>query len=360
MRGLQFMFVRLLTVVLILSSSVAGAASQRLNGIADLSVSGIYKAKIGLYVSEFSKDPEAILSNDQAKIEMEWRFTGDRVSSRGFLRSLFESVAVNATAEELDIFGKDLLSFHAMIRRDFELSDQLRINISSFGVIIHLNYTQLGVIESREFGKLLLKGWIGSVPISSAAKAQLLAGGVIDEEALKAFRKIVPSKQRLSENVGADGEKFSGYHATQADGTFKFKEPLDIEDSWGVKSRQKLKKVVKSNILPVVSFDSHIPQGASRLERAYLRHLRKQIARNVYYPEKFRKMGLAGTVSIDVKVDPLGMTIGSLKEIREGAAPKQLVAAAKISVKAASPLSPIPKELKVKQYRFVLEITYTP
>src|SRR5690606_26564007 len=77
------------------------------------------------------------------------------------------------------------------------------------GVEISLNGVVLDTIEEDEFFNLLLRTWIGNVPLSSTYRASLLQGGDVDSGLRSRFDAIAPSEARRAEVVAWTQEQES-------------------------------------------------------------------------------------------------------------------------------------------------------
>ena len=70
------------------------------------------------------------------------------------------------------------------------------------GVNITINDVLLGNIATDKFFSMLLRTWVGKVPLSSDYKDGILKNGNVSAELKSRFDKIKPSKERSTEVAG--------------------------------------------------------------------------------------------------------------------------------------------------------------
>ncbi len=179
-----------------LFASVASAALN-LNGAALHSELGKDQFIAGLYVEDLSKDSKQILLSNQRK-RMEIKVLARRLLSRKFQRQWIEGVAINAGNNDLTKHAQNLADFSNMLKIKLIKDDTLTIERTfRRGVIISINGVTLGIIKDTRFFDLLLRSWIGPVPLSSNFKEALLQAGSIEPVTLARFNSVRTTNERV-------------------------------------------------------------------------------------------------------------------------------------------------------------------
>ncbi len=172
-------------------------AQSLLNGIATHTELGKEQFVAGLYTSILTDDSKSILlSNDEKRIEV--RVTADRFSSRRFKRMWIEGMAINASSVELANQSNNMAKFSNMLKVKLIPGDIFAINRDTESVKVEINGTELGSIDDPLFFDLLLRTWIGPVPLSSEFRDNLLSAGEIDGALLARFQATEPKQSRIA------------------------------------------------------------------------------------------------------------------------------------------------------------------
>ncbi|WP_054113638.1 TonB family protein [Marinagarivorans algicola] len=190
----------LITCYLFVSALFANTSSAalNLNGAALHSELGKDQFIAGLYVEDLSKDSKEILLSNQRK-RMEIKVLARRLLSRKFQRQWIEGVAINAGNSDLSKHAQNLADFSNMLKIKLIKNDTLTIERTfRRGVIVSINGVTLGVIKDNSFFDLLLRSWIGPVPLSSNFKKALLQAGSIESETLARFNGVRTTNERVS------------------------------------------------------------------------------------------------------------------------------------------------------------------
>ena len=176
-----------------------------LNGVATHSELGKEMFIAGLYTTTLSDDKSAILLAQEEK-QIQVRVTAERLSSRRFKRMWIEGMAVNSGAEELKEQSGNMAIFSNMLKIKMTKGDIFTVERydTSIGssvesnVRVSLNGATLGEISDTNFFDLLLRTWLGPVPLSSDFRSNLLKGGAIDAELRARYDATVPSDERIA------------------------------------------------------------------------------------------------------------------------------------------------------------------
>lgn len=171
-------------------------ADPLLNGLAIHNELGQEQFIAGLFSSTLSKDAKTILL-DKGEKRIQVRVVNRRISSRSFKRMWIEGIAINASSKELAEQSQNMATFSNMLKVKLVQGDIFTIDRSLDDVIVSLNGTKLGVINDPEFFDILLRTWIGPVPLSSDFRAALLTNGNLDPDTSARFNAIRPSEERI-------------------------------------------------------------------------------------------------------------------------------------------------------------------
>jgi len=177
--------------------SLSANAELLLNGLSTSSELGKERFVAGLYTDRLSTDANDLLRLDGQR-RMELKITARRFSARNLNSMWIQGMAINNPDSVLQEQGKNITQFSNMIRKALVEGDVLILDAEpGKGLTVTLNDTQLGNIASDEFFSVLLRSWIGAVPLSSEFKKQLLAEGKTDASLSDRYQTISPSATRI-------------------------------------------------------------------------------------------------------------------------------------------------------------------
>jgi TonB family protein len=199
MKSISFHTALLLLLALL---NIAGNvhAAPRLNGMAlhvQLSEEQFIAA---LYTDTLSSDPRDLMLKEEDKA-MELRILADNLFARRFQRMWIEGIAINAGTSEMEKNAEHLASFSNSLKIRMIRGDILRIERLNAGnaTKVYLNGQIIDTIPNARFFDLLLRTWLGPVPLSSNFKDALLAAGNVNEELADRFNRTAPSAARIAE-----------------------------------------------------------------------------------------------------------------------------------------------------------------
>jgi len=175
-------------------------ASSNINGVAVHHEFGQESFIAALFTAEITQDAAMILNSDQDK-QMQIRVLAPRLSTRSFKRMWIEGMAINSNVEELKAQAENVAAFNNLLNVKLKKGDIFNILRSESKVSISFNGALLGEIDDVAFFDLMLRTWIGSVPLSSQFRAQLLAGDKSNTDLLTRFNAVNPSEQRIQETT---------------------------------------------------------------------------------------------------------------------------------------------------------------
>ncbi|MFO1370153.1 MAG: TonB family protein [Marinagarivorans sp.] len=187
-------FVLFLTLLLPASSF---ASEPVLNGVAIYSELGSEQFVAGLYTSKTTNDAKAILL-DEGDQRMEVRVLANSLLGNRFKRMWIEGVAINAGTGEMAKHSQNLADFSNFMSIKLQRDDILSIARQGNSTLVRVNNLELGKIPSGEFYNLLLRTWIGPVPLSSGFRDGLLTSGKVDEKTISIYSKISPTPERIA------------------------------------------------------------------------------------------------------------------------------------------------------------------
>lgn len=182
----------------LLISTPALMAEPMLNGMAINTELNKERFIAALYSDNLSDNADTIL-NSVGDRRMELKVTDERLSARSLNSMWIEGMAINNRSADLEAQAENLAKLTNMVRRRLVEGDTLRLDaVQGQGTTVSLNGVELGNIADDAFFPLLLRTWIGSVPLSSAFKADLLAGGEVDRALADRYSRLGPDESRVA------------------------------------------------------------------------------------------------------------------------------------------------------------------
>lgn len=192
-----FRLSHLLLCTTLLLGATALRAEPLLNGMAVSSELGKERFIAAIYSSSLSKDANALLTSSGER-RMELKVVADRFSARSLNSMWIEGMAINNPGAALEREADNMAKLNNMVRKSLTAGDVLRIDAApGQGTSISLNGTELGRINSDEFFSMLLRTWIGSVPLSTEFKDSLLAAGEVNSGLAARYATIEPTPGRV-------------------------------------------------------------------------------------------------------------------------------------------------------------------
>lgn len=183
-------------LTLLFCTSIVEAAPL-LNGVATHSELGTEQFIGGLYTSTLSTSNSNILSAQEDK-RLQVRVLTDQLSSRRFKRMWIEGMAINSSPAELERHAKNMATFSNLLKVKMIAGDILSVDRTDDVVRVSINDTTLGEIDDPQFFDLLLRTWIGPVPLSSDFRGDLLVAGSIKPGPLSRFESTRPTEERIA------------------------------------------------------------------------------------------------------------------------------------------------------------------
>ena len=186
-----------LTLILLSVTASLTAAAPLINGVAIHEQLGQESFIAALLTTTLSKDARDTLISREEK-QMQVRILTENLSARRFKRLWIEGIAINASPEELETQSKNMAKFSNMLSITLKRGDIVVINRSRDEVKVIINGALLGTLTDTRFFDLLLRTWIGPVPLSSDFREALLVGGNVNDKLLSRFNQTKPSDARIA------------------------------------------------------------------------------------------------------------------------------------------------------------------
>lgn len=192
-----------ISILLTCLCSFSFAAEPVLNGMATHIDLGKEQFIGALYSSTLSDNAEKLLSSNQS-MRMELKIVApEGVTTRRFSRWWIEGMAINNAPSLLTEQADNMVKFDGLFKGRFVQNDTITFSFEpGKGVNISINDVLLGNIGSDKFFGMLLRTWIGKVPLSSEYKDDILKAGNVNVALKGRYDKIKPSKERATEIAG--------------------------------------------------------------------------------------------------------------------------------------------------------------
>ena len=196
----------LIAIIIALLYAKLAVSDPLLNGISVHSEFGNEQFVGGLFTSTLSSSAKDVLLSDEEK-RIQVRVTSEQpLRSRRFKKMWIEGMAINASPNELSSQSNNMAKFSNMLKVKLLKGDIFTIDRSSELVTVSINGATLGTIDDPKFFDLLLRTWIGPVPLSSEFRRELLVEGNVDADLLARFESTRPDDERIAAITSALAE----------------------------------------------------------------------------------------------------------------------------------------------------------
>lgn len=361
-------------------------ADPLLNGVATHSELGKEQFIAGLFTSTLSTSSNSILSTQEKK-RLQVRVLAPHLSSRRFRRMWIEGMAINSSPAELEKYARDMANFSNMMKIKMIAGDIFTIDRAEDSVQISINGILLGEVDDPQFFDLILRTWIGPVPLSSEFRNDLLTAGSIKPGPLTRFETTKPSDERIAAIDSAISIKLAGRSTSKkkpptpdkpsvrapVNAVPLIKAPavvkITLEAPTIVEATPKPKPtaapVVIASIVQADELDDSIfdDDDADDLtaesllkEQLYYSQLAKYTHKYLQYPSRAWDRGREGNIRLKVTIDRKGKVKETV--ILDSARFKSLNKEAKKAVSRASPYPIMPDDLKGDDYSFTFRIAF--
>lgn len=373
------------------AASMALAESQ-LNGLS--SHTELKKEKFigALYTSELTSDADTALQGS-APMRMEIRVVAPRLSKRRFNRMWIEGMAINSSGNTLTQQADNMVKFTGFFKKKLVTGDivELRKTVDD-ETVVTLNSIELGTINNPEFFSLLLRTWIGKVPLSSHFRDEILANGDTNSELQARFTALSPSEERqqqIASWITPKEPDAVAVAATSAIAATTVAKPAPVPSAQAPKPAaptiaaptlafkpQLAPPVVQNNTPEPVSpapkqtvaavddyDDEEDDDGADVLtaesllaRQLYISTMLRHAYGYIKYPKRAAQRGWEGSVRLSVMVDRMGQ-VKSILPIEESEY-SSLNKAAWKAIENAAPFPGIPEGIKGDDFEFSMPIVF--
>ena len=369
----------------LLCSTSTALAIEQLNGLSSHTELKKEKFIAALYTSKLTSDASVALQKS-APMHMEIRILAPKLSKRRFNRMWIEGMAINSSGSALTEQADNMVKFTRFFKDHLIAGDIIELrNTSDEGTLVRLNNVELGNINNPDFFYLLLRTWIGKVPLSSSFRAEILAAGDIDSDLEARFAVISPSDERQQQiaawlapkKLDAVAVAATAAIVSTATTTVAVAEPESINADPIITTPEIAAPVVLAPNL-ALNPQPEAPKTASTLtaesdkseeDNVEVLTAESLLARQLYistmlrhaygyikYPRRALKSGWEGSVRLSVMVDRDG-TVKSILPIEESEH-NSLNKAAKKAIEKASPFPAMPAGIKGDDFEFSMPVVF--
>ncbi|AFU98867.1 TonB family protein [Simiduia agarivorans] len=372
-----------------------------LNGVAPYNKLGQEQFLAALYLPSTTSDVTSALTPGGER-RLELRFTASGVSSRSLNRVWIEGMAINVAGDTLQKNADGMVDFTGMVKTRLREGDRLTIDdLPNEGITVSFNGVKLGDIRrAPDLFNMLLSTWVGSVPLSSDFRNQIMAGGNIDANLLARYQTTEPSAERIAAAKSMNAPKPAPAPvaaATAAAATVVAAAPkptvsaptIEAKPTPPAPKEQAIEKpkveapkpqvaeaakpapkptqVAKASAPPVNNAfldDEELEEeeeplltAASLVSRQlYFSKLLRWTYKNIRYPKRALQRGQEGSVRIAVMIDRNGKVLET--QTLEDSSHSLLNTEALKAVERSDPFPPMPADVLGEKFEFTLPITF--
>lgn len=357
--------------------SLASAVEPILNGMATHIDLGKEQFIGALYSSSLSDNPDKLLVNTQS-MRMELKIVApEGITTRRFSRWWIEGMAINNSPALLTEQADNMVKFDGMFKGRFSTNDTIAfIYEPNKGVNVNINDVFLGNITGDKFFSMLLRTWVGKVPLSSDYKDGILKNGQVNAELKSRFDKIKPTKERTAEVANWSKLKSPAELAAEKEKEKEAKEAAVKNSSAQSSSVDNVKLTTQKAELAKAEAAKLAAQKAaaaastnddddkpaltaqSLLARQfYVSDQLKKIYGNVRYPKKALERNQSGGVRIAIVINRQGNIVSSsVVQVSEF---ESLNDAALEAVTKSAPFAPLPDAIIGATFEFTAPLRFT-
>ena len=337
-----------------------------------------------LYSTTLSDNADKLLASTQP-MRMELKIVApEGITTRRFSRWWIEGMAINNSPALLTEQADNMVKFDGLFKGRFATNDTVAFTYEpNKGVNISVNDVLLGNIASEKFFGMLLRTWIGKVPLSSEYKDGILNNGKVNAELKARFDKIKPTRERTTEvagwskikspaDIAAEKEKEKeAKEAALAAATAKTSSASSSVDTAKLAAQKaelakaeaaaKLAAQKAAAAAPVAANDDDdkpaLTAQSLLARQFFVSDQLKKIYANVRYPKKALERNQTGSVRITVVIDRQGRLVGS--SIAQASDVDLLNEAALEAVAKSGPFSPLPDAITGATFEFTAPLKFT-
>lgn len=370
--------------------ALTARADLQLNGMAIHTNFGQHQFIAAVYCQNPTTDARQLLLQSGNKA-MELRVLAEQLYPRRFKRMWIEGMAINSAPQELEKHAENMAQFSQMLKVKLRVGDNLRIEKNDAELRILVDGHLLGSISDPSFFDLLLRTWVGPVPLSTSFKNDLLAGGEVAADLTRLYLATIPLPERiraitaaLAEASAEQGEPAetavaSGTGDTVADGTDPELATTDGDEAalasspdgsegqdqtGGSESTAPTEGpglVSEADLFEddsILDDDDEEALTAEALldQQLYISKLTRWTSGYTEYPRRALRNEYEGTVRLLVVIDRSGKVIEV--QIEESSSHKLLDDAALKAVKKASPYPAVPASISEETFAFSVPVAF--
>lgn len=378
-----------ISLLLASAGSLAFAAPSTLNGMATHIDLGKEQFIGALYATPVSANADTLLNSTQA-MRMELKITApEGVTTRRFSRWWIEGMAINNSPALLTEQADNMVKFDGLFKGRFAPNDIIAFSYEpAKGVNVSINDVLLGNIASDKFFSMLLRTWIGKVPLSSDYKDGILKNGSVSAELKNRFDKIKPSKERITEVAAWSKIKSAAELAAEKEKEKEAKEAAaktagatssasdTAKQLAAQKAEQAKAEAAKAEAAKLAAQKAAASSAATTKPSAdseedeqpaltaqsllarqfYVSDQLKKIYANVRYPKKALEKHETGNVRLTVVINRQGNLISAV--IAQGSGSEELDQAALEAVNKTT-LAPMPDSIKGATFELAAPLRFT-
>jgi len=171
-----------------------------LNGLAAHQELGTELFIGALYSEALSNDADTLI-NSALPMRMELKVVApDGLATRRFSRMWIEGMAINNSNALLTAQADNMVKFDSLFKGRLQQNDHVIFALNpGDGIDVSVNNVRLGTIEDDQFFPMLLRTWIGRVPLSSDYRANLLTMGDVSADLRTRYNAITFTPARVTE-----------------------------------------------------------------------------------------------------------------------------------------------------------------
>lgn len=354
--------------------SLALAAEPVLNGMATHIDLGKEQFIGALYASTLSDNADKLLSTNQA-MRMELKIVApEGVTTRRFSRWWIEGMAINNAPSLLTEQADNMVKFDGLFKGRFVTNDTISFSYEpGKGVNIAINDALLGNISGDKFFGMLLRTWIGKVPLSSDYKDDILKAGNVNAALKARFDKIKPTKERSNEvagwsklkspaEVAAEKEKEAAAKSSSSQSSSSESAKLAAQKAEQAKAEAaKLAAQKAATPAPAAAANDDDEKPALTAQNLLARQFYvsdnlKRIYASVRYPKKALERGQTGSVRVAVTINRQGNIVSA--SVVQASEVESLNEAALEAVNKVAPYPAIPDAITGSTFEFTAPIKF--
>lgn len=370
------------SILLTCYCSLSLAADPVLNGMATHIDLGKEQFIGALYSSTLSDSADKLLSSNQA-MRMELKIVApEGVTTRRFSRWWIEGMAINNAPSLLTEQADNMVKFDGLFKGRFFQNDTITFSFEpGKGVNVSINDALLGNIASDKFFGMLLRTWIGKVPLSSEYKDDILKAGNVNAALKARYDKLKPSKERSTEVAGWSKMKSAAELAAEKEKEKEAKEAaaksassqsssVDAKQLAAQKAEQaKAAEAAKAEAAKAAqksaqaaaatNDDDEKPALTAQnllARQFYVSDNLKRIYASVRYPKKALERGQTGSVRVAVTINRQGNIVST--SVVQASDVDSLNEAALDAVNKVAPYPAIPDSISGSTFEFTAPIKF--